>query len=293
MALFDSGYFNSPTSYVAGGFDTLMNSGAPMAGGGFSLSPNGGLLDNLAPMLQGGGLLGNYGSGGWLDTLRNAVATTSMPVRQLAATDSQPQPSSLPSSTPPSGGFWSGFGIGAWPGAAPQQPSFPTAPAPTAPMPPASTTTAPTPTAPMPPASTTTAPTPTGQPAPPLSLHPALPPSAAPQDSGPLGELGDWIGKNRWALMGLGAGIAGGSNWGEGINKGWQNAMAGRALDQQSTAENQTATALIKRGIDADTARAAARNPTMLRAVMGQGYGPQTRSSSLQNSAGLALPYRR
>jgi hypothetical protein len=265
MAFFDSGYYKSPAGYVAGGFDALMNSGAPTAGGGFSLSPNGGLLDNLAPMLQGGGLLGNYVGSGLFDTLRNAIATTSMPVRQLAATDSQPQTSNLPSSTPPGGGFWSGFGIGAWPGPAPQQPSFPTAPAPT------------------------------GQPAPPSSLHPALPPFAAPQGqgSGPLGELGDWIGKNRWALMGLGAGIAGGSNWGEGINKGWQNAMAGRALDQQSTAENQTAIALMNRGIDADTARAAARNPTMLRAVMGQGYGRQTRSSSLQNSAGLAFPYRR
>jgi hypothetical protein len=277
MALFDSGYFNSPAGYL-GGFDTLMNSGAPTAGGGFSLSRNGGLLDNLASMLPGG-LPGNYGSGGWFDAPRNAVATASTPVRQLAATDSQPQPDARAPSTGPGVDMWSGFGIGPWPGLAPQS-SFLTAP----PL-----------TTPMPPASTATAPTPTGQPAAPLSLHPTLPQSVVPQGqgSGFLGDLGDWIGNNRWALMGLGAGIAGGSNWGEGINKGWQNAMAGRTLDQQSAAENQTATALMKRGIDADTARAAARNPTMLRAVMGLGYGPQARSPSLQGNARPGFAYRR
>jgi hypothetical protein len=269
MALFDSGYFNSPAGYVAGGFDTPMNSGTPTAGGGFSVSPNGGLFDNLASMLHGGGLLGKYGSSVWLDTLRNAVATTSMPFRQLAATDSQPQPSSHPSSTPPGGGYWNGFGIGAWPGAAPQS-SFPTAPAPTAPAP----------TAAMPPASTATAPTPTGQPA---ASQPVMPQG---QGSGFLGELGDWLGNNRAALMGLGAGIAGGSTWGEGINKGWQNAMAGHTLDERRAAENQTATVLMNRGFDAVTARAAARSPTMLRAIMSQDYRSQARLPSLQNNAG-------
>jgi hypothetical protein len=257
MALFDSGFFNSPANYLAGGFDTLMNSGAPTVAGSSYQSPLGELLDNYASVLRGG-LLGNYGGGGLPgDAPQSAAAPSAMPAQQFAATASPPQPANLPSWMPP-GGSWFGS-IGAWPSPAPQL-GLPTAPAPTQPS---------------------------AAPRPPLSLHPDLPQSAAPQGQGGgvFGELGDWIGNNRWALMGLGAGIAGGSNWGEGINKGWQNAMAGRTLDQQSTAENQTVAALTKRGIDADTARAAARNPTMLRAVLGQGYGPPTRLPSLQSNA--------
>ena len=78
--------------------------------------------------------------------------------------------------------------------------------------------------------------------------------------------------------MGLGAGIAGGRSWGEGLGKGLQNAMSGRALDQQRAGQNQTVTALMNRGLSEDMARAAAGNPTMLRAVLWQLYQPQTRA---------------
>ena len=80
--------------------------------------------------------------------------------------------------------------------------------------------------------------------------------------------------------MGLGAGIAGGRSWGEGLGKGLQNAMSGRALDQQRAGQNQTVTALMNRGLSEDMARAAAGNPTMLRAVLWQLYQPQSRPPS-------------
>ena len=61
-------------------------------------------------------------------------------------------------------------------------------------------------------------------------------------------------------LMGLGAGIAGGRAQGEGLSRA-QNAMSGRALDQQRAGQSQTVTALMNRGLSEDVARAAAGNP--------------------------------
>ncbi len=55
-----------------------------------------------------------------------------------------------------------------------------------------------------------------------------------------------------------------------------------RALDQQRAGQNQTVTALMNRGLSEDMARAAAGNPTMLRAVLWQLYQPQARSPSSQ-----------
>jgi hypothetical protein len=105
-----------------------------------------------------------------------------------------------------------------------------------------------------------------------------------PQDYGSsgsvLGGLGNWLGNNSSTLMGLGAGIAGGKTWGEGLSKGLQNAMSGRALDQQRAGQNQTVAALMNRGLSEDMARAAAGNPTMLRAVLWQLYQPQSRPPS-------------
>jgi len=116
--------------------------------------------------------------------------------------------------------------------------------------------------------------------------QPTLPlPQVLPQDQGSgagLGGLGNWLGNNGSTLVGLGAGIAGGRSWGEGLSKGFQNAMSGRALDQQRAGQNQTVAALMTRGLSEDMARAAAGNPTMLRAVLWQLYQPQARSPSSQ-----------
>jgi hypothetical protein len=101
------------------------------------------------------------------------------------------------------------------------------------------------------------------------------------------GLLGDWLGNNSATLMGLGAGIAGGRTWGEGLSKGFQNAMTGRALDQRRSAHDQVVAALMQRGLDATTATAAAGNPTMLRAMLqdlGQAQ-PRARTSWEQRAA--------
>ena len=105
----------------------------------------------------------------------------------------------------------------------------------------------------------------------------AAAPTPQPPDGGLLGGLGDWLANNRSALMGLGAGIAGGRTWGEGLSKGFQNAMTGRTLDQQHAAHSQTVAALMTHGFDETTARAAAGNPTMLRAFLWQLYYPRQR----------------
>jgi len=119
-----------------------------------------------------------------------------------------------------------------------------------------------------------------------VAMPQPMPPSpqASFQDQGSgsvLGGLGNWLGNNSSTLMGLGAGIAGGRNWGEGLGKGLQNAMSGRALDQQRAGQDQTVAALMGRGLSEDVARAAAGNPTMLRAVLWQLYGHPTRAPSL------------
>lgn len=254
MTFFDPGFLNPDMlAGIARSFATLTNNGTPTAGGGFPASPTGGFLDSLGSTLPGG-LLGHFGNGGQPgEAPQNALTTASTPVTQLAATVSPLLPGGSSASMPQGGGWWSDYGVGALPGASPRF-SFPTTP------------------------------TPTQQPA--ASPLLPMPQSATPQDQGGglLGALGEWLGNNRSALMGFGAGIAGGSNWGEGINKGWQNAMAGSAHDQKRVAENQTAAALTNRGFDADTAQAAARNPAMLRAIMGQGFRPQARPPSLQSN---------
>ena len=176
-------------------FDILANYGRPTAGGGYPVSPTGGLLDQVLASMRGGGLLNRYDAVGRSpgETPPNDVATAA------AATPQLPLPHVLP------------------------------------------------------------------------------------QDQGSgsvLGGLANWLGNNSSTLMGLGAGIAGGRSWGEGLGKGLQNAMSGRALDQQRAGQNQTVTALMNCGLSEDMARAAAGNPTMLRAVLWQLYQPQSRPPS-------------
>ena len=61
--------------------------------------------------------------------------------------------------------------------------------------------------------------------------------------------------------MGLGAGIAGGRTWGEGLSKGFQNAMTGRTLDQQHAAHSQTVAALMTRRLRRDNGARGGRQP--------------------------------
>lgn len=104
---------------------------------------------------------------------------------------------------------------------------------------------------------------------------------AAPQAQQPNGPgITDWLGNNANTLMMLGAGIAGGKNWGEGISAGLQGAMAGGRADRQ--ARNQFATAqavaqsLIARGYNPNEAwgmaQAAAIDPKVAEKVLGDAY---------------------
>jgi hypothetical protein len=101
-----------------------------------------------------------------------------------------------------------------------------------------------------------------------------LAPIAHHERAGAFGPLVQWLGDNSTTLLGLGAGLAGGRNWGEGLGQGFKLAMGGRALDQQRAAQGRTVAALIKLGLDADSARAAAGNPVLLRAIMAQRSRP-------------------
>ncbi len=104
-------------------------------------------------------------------------------------------------------------------------------------------------------------------------------------DAGPAvpdfpGGAGHWLGSNGSTPIGFGAGVAGGSSWGDGLSNGLPNALAGGALDPQRAGQSRTVTALMSHGLDEDTARAAAGNPTMLRAVLWQLHAPLERQPS-------------
>jgi hypothetical protein len=62
-------------------------------------------------------------------------------------------------------------------------------------------------------------------------------------------------------------------------------ALFGLSLGHKATSvisDNQTVAALMSRGLSEDMARAAAGNPSMLRAVLWQLYQPQARSPASQ-----------
>ena len=55
-------------------------------------------------------------------------------------------------------------------------------------------------------------------------------------DAGPAvpdfpGGAGHWLGSNGSTRIGLGAGVAAGSNWGNGLSNGFSDALAGGAFD--------------------------------------------------------------
>ena len=88
------------------------------------------------------------------------------------------------------------------------------------------------------------------------------------EGGGFFGPLGHWLGDNSSALIGLGGGLAGGRSWSQGLGRGLELALSGRALDRQRAARNETVATLTRLGMNADTARAAAGNPTLLRALL-------------------------
>ena len=65
-------------------FDILANYGRPTAGGGYPVSPTGGLLDQVLASMRGGGLLNRYDAVGRSpgETPPNDVATAAIPPRR-------------------------------------------------------------------------------------------------------------------------------------------------------------------------------------------------------------------
>src|SRR6267142_1906545 len=92
---------------------------------------------------------------------------------------------------------------------------------------------------------------------------------------GLLDSIGTWAGNNSNALIGLGAGIAGGGkNWNDAFGRGLQGFMSGRRQDlstlQQNQSQNVTYRALLARGIPEAEARAAIGSPEIMRTLANQ-----------------------
>lgn len=108
---------------------------------------------------------------------------------------------------------------------------------------------------------------------------------APPSMDGPMNFLGgvqDKINDNSNMLLGLAAGIAGGRNWGDGISKGMSLAMQGGQLDTRQGNSNRTQQFLLSKGMDPETARTVASNPTLLRSVLPQLFGAADRTNDIK-----------
>lgn len=119
----------------------------------------------------------------------------------------------------------------------------------------------------------------------PLSLAPpaaSMPPAESP---GALDRISNGLANNSNMLIALGSGIAQG-----GIGKGLQSALAGAELDRKQGNQNLTQQALIKKGLDADMARAVSANPALLASVAGTLFKPQVRSLTSAEKTQAGLP---
>lgn len=125
--------------------------------------------------------------------------------------------------------------------------------------------------------------------APPPAAAPASPPSSqgasVPETSlagrlgGGFGDLlngfNDWRNNNRLTLMALGAGMAGAQNLGQGLNRGMTMALPAMQQDIALQHQNQTVSALMRRGMPQEVALAAATNPAIMQQLVPQIFGPK------------------
>lgn len=90
---------------------------------------------------------------------------------------------------------------------------------------------------------------------------------SAPAQRGPdiLGGLSNLVSSNPNMLLGMGAALMSG----EGFGGAFKNAMVGQQVDRQNAALGATEQALIKSGVPAPLARAAALNPAILSTIAG------------------------
>lgn len=147
--------------------------------------------------------------------------------------------------------------------------------------------------APLTPAPAMPAPPPQEVPSAPVVAQEA-PPAPPPQPAGPIGlrqlaqaqagkrqgsvfdRLSQGLSDNSGLLLALGAGFAGAPNVAEGARRAF-------AAAQPIAGQNQTVSALMKFGVDADTARAAARNPKIMNAIVPALFGAKDKTSLVKN----------
>ena len=102
--------------------------------------------------------------------------------------------------------------------------------------------------------------------------------------------LGDWIADNRYALMALGAGIAGAPSWAEGIGRGLQLAVAGAQADRQrqmlSAQQAATAQALRERRVP-NAELIAAMHPQLARILLTRPGHPGAARDNAREAARL------
>jgi hypothetical protein len=93
-----------------------------------------------------------------------------------------------------------------------------------------------------------------------------------PQIPAPSGGLAGWLGGNSNALIGLGAGIAGGGTLSDSIARGLQGLLTGRQADQKQAIGNATMQALVARGLDPQQAALALAHPELMKVAAARLY---------------------
>ena len=84
-----------------------------------------------------------------------------------------------------------------------------------------------------------------------------------------LDRIGAFAGNNSNALIGLGAGIAGGGkNWNEAVGRGLQGFQSGMQQDRTLENQRQTLAGLVRQGIHPQIAQMAMSNPEILKAII-------------------------
>ncbi len=92
-------------------------------------------------------------------------------------------------------------------------------------------------------------------------------------------------------LLALAGGLAGSQNWGQGLQRGLTAAVPAQRLDIMQNNQNQTARALIARGVPADVAQAAATNPALMQQLLPSLFGPKAlQHVSIKNALGQDIP---
>ncbi len=97
-------------------------------------------------------------------------------------------------------------------------------------------------------------------------------PQLQPQIPAPTGGLANWLAGNSNALIGLGAGIAGGGTLSDSIAKGLQGLLTARQADQRQAIGTATMQALVARGLDPQQAALALAHPELMKIAAARLY---------------------